>query len=277
MTPRTHAVSISSGVPSAVAAKRVIDRYGAENTLLLFADTGWEDDDNYRFLVDVERWLGVEVLRLRDGRTPLAVFEQRGLIPNQMHAPCTAVLKLDVIRRYLKALRETTGVTLHIGMDWKDRQRGRLARPIQSWGALGITVEYPLLWEPLELDAQAVIKRAGIQPPRMYSMGYSHANCGGRCVKQGKQDWRRTLVNFPERFAEVEDWESTMRQRPQNAEYALLRDERGGDMRPMTLAELRAETEAADHRQMRLFELEDDMQTVCGVECGIGYAESVLP
>lgn len=269
-----HVVSISSGVPSAVAAKRVIDCYGSGNTVLVFADTGWEDDDNYRFLADVEAWLNMPIVRLQDGRTPLEVFQQRGLIPNQMHAPCTSTLKLEVIRRYLKTMRTETDITLHIGMDWKDRQKGRLDRPVQSWGELGIAVEYPLLWEPLELDAQATIRRAGIQPPRMYSMGYSHANCGGRCVKQGKQDWRRTLAHFPERFAEVEAWETAMRQRPQNADYALLRDERGGEMRAMALAELRAETEAADDRQLRLFAMVDEMQTVCGVECGIGYAET---
>ena len=46
-----HIVSLSGGSASAVAADRVLKEYGSENVTLWFADTLWEDDDLYRFLV----------------------------------------------------------------------------------------------------------------------------------------------------------------------------------------------------------------------------------
>ena len=64
----------------------------------------------------------------------------------------------------------------------------------------------PLLWKPYELRKYPAVARAdwGIEPPRMYDLGYTHANCGGRCCKQGWGDWLRTLLNWPARYAEVE-------------------------------------------------------------------------
>ena len=78
-----HIVSLSGGTASAVAADRVLKRYGAEDTTLWFADTSWEDEDLYRFLIDLEEYWGVTIVRYTDGRTPLEVAEQASIIPNQ--------------------------------------------------------------------------------------------------------------------------------------------------------------------------------------------------
>src|SRR5207237_653107 len=54
-----HAVSLSGGLGSALAAERVIQQYGRENVLLWFADTRQENPDLYRFLHDLlARWKG---------------------------------------------------------------------------------------------------------------------------------------------------------------------------------------------------------------------------
>ena len=68
-----HIVSLSGGTASAVAADRVLTRYGPENTTLWFADTSWEDEDLYRFLEDLEAYWKVTIVRYKDGRTPLEV------------------------------------------------------------------------------------------------------------------------------------------------------------------------------------------------------------
>ena len=44
---RKHIVSLSGGTASAVAAERVINRYGKDNVTLWFADTLCEDEDLY--------------------------------------------------------------------------------------------------------------------------------------------------------------------------------------------------------------------------------------
>ena len=58
-----HIVSLSGGTSSAVAADRVINRYGRDNVILWFADTNWEDEDLYRFLKDLESYWEMEIQR----------------------------------------------------------------------------------------------------------------------------------------------------------------------------------------------------------------------
>ena len=95
-------------------------------------------------------------------------------------------------------------------------------------------------------------------------MGYTHANCGGRCVKQGQGDWIRTLINFPDRYAEAEAWELYMQDKI-DTEYTILKDRAGGEPKPLTLRDLRKRYEAK--QTMNLFTL--DAQSGC-VVCGIG-------
>jgi hypothetical protein len=116
-----------------------------------------------------------------------------------------------------------------------------------------------------------------ITPPRMYGRGYAHANCGGVCVAQGGRDWNRTLTYWPERYQRVEQWEARQRLDPVLAHYALLRDQRGGVLKPKTLATFRAEKEAAaDTGQLKLFDLTVDIDDpACGIECGVGNAWQV--
>lgn len=99
-----YVVSLSSGASSAVAAERAIHRYGLDRVDLVFMDTRWEDDDNYRFLSDLEkRWK--PIIRLTEGRTPLEVASDEHIIPNQKIAPCTKRLKIEPFLAYVKGLQ----------------------------------------------------------------------------------------------------------------------------------------------------------------------------
>jgi len=116
-----HIVSLSGGTASAVAADRVLKRYGEENTTLWFADTSWEDEDLYRFLIDLEAYWGVTIVRYTDGRTPLEVAEKQNIIPNQKIAPCSSVLKIKPFTKYIKAMSKP--LTVHLGLDYTETHR----------------------------------------------------------------------------------------------------------------------------------------------------------
>jgi 3'-phosphoadenosine 5'-phosphosulfate sulfotransferase (PAPS reductase)/FAD synthetase len=93
-----HIVSFSSGLSSALAVERVLARYGPEPVRVVFMDTLIEDDDNYRFLDEMEaRWLDVyelsEVERIAEGRTPYEVHDN--YVPSQKRARCTYMLKIQ--------------------------------------------------------------------------------------------------------------------------------------------------------------------------------------
>ena len=63
--------SISSGLSSAVACDRLLKKY--PDTVLVFEDVAFEDDDNYRFLADCEYYWGIKIVQLCDGRNPYEV------------------------------------------------------------------------------------------------------------------------------------------------------------------------------------------------------------
>lgn len=258
-----HIVSFSTGLSSALATKRVLDKYGSENTIILFMDTLIEDKDNYRFMEEVKKYLGIEIETLTEGRTPFEVAKDAQIIPNQKIAPCTFKIKIDVFTKYLQNIKED--ITIYIGYDYSELHRTEATK--KNYKARGWKVDFPLLWKPYELRPyeQVVREDWGIEPPRMYALGYTHANCGGVCVKQGLGDWKRTLINFPDRYAKIEEWEAGMRKHPVRKDYAILRDQSGGKVTALTLEDYRKRIE--NNEQPSLFEM--DSQSAC-VHCGVG-------
>lgn len=222
-----HIVSLSGGTASAVAADRVLKRYGEENTTLWFADTSWEDEDLYRFLIDLEAYWGVTIVRYTDGRTPLEVAENQNIIPNQKIAPCSQVLKTRPFKAYIKDLPKP--LTVHLGLDFTEMHRA--TRPKLEYEKLsGVTVDLPLLWEPVAKPPHRyTVEEWGIETPRLYKLGFPHNNCGGRCVRQGIKEWLRLKHTFPDRFTEVADWEQEQRAKGgARADYAIARDQSRG-------------------------------------------------
>ena len=259
-----HIVSFSSGLSSAVACERVLKRYGRDHVDIVFMDTLIEDDDNYRFMADCEKRWEQEVIVLREGRTPYQVARDAQIIPNDHIAPCTFKLKIEPFKAWLS--EKPAPLTVHIGYDYMEIHR--CAATEKAYGEHGWKVDFPLLWKPMEARPypQVVREDWAIEPPRMYEFGYTHANCGGCCVKQGKGDWLRTLKKFPARFAQAEKWEQGMRNHPVREKYAMIRTETvakgiGG----LPLAELRQNY--SDARQEQLFEM--DTTAPC-VVCDIG-------
>ena len=219
-----HIVSLSSGLSSAITADRVLKKY--ENVELVFMDTLIEDKDNYRFLDELKEMWKIPIITLIEGRTPYEVSKDAQIIPNNKIAPCTFRLKIEPFKNYLQSINGD--ITIHIGYDYSEIHR--CERTEKSYNKHGWAVDFPLLWKPIEFRTYEQVSREdwGIEPPRMYKLGYSHANCGGMCVKQGWSDWERTLINFPEKYKEVSEWERGMRQHPIRKDYGLMKDQSGG-------------------------------------------------
>lgn len=265
-------VSFSTGLSSALTVERVAKTYNKNNIQVIFMDTLIEDDDNYRFMKDCrKRWkslYGADIITLTEGRTPYEVFVDEHVIPNNRVAPCTRRLKINLFVEYMKEHfgENNPDVTIHIGYDYSELHRVEATK--RNYENLGWHVDFPLMWQPIEYRpyTQVVKDDWGIEPPRMYGMGYSHANCGGRCVKQGKNDWLRTLQKFPERYAEIEEWEQKMRENEVNAKYTIVAKVRHGAKIPITLKELRGEYEGKMMTgQGNIFDLENEICVVCGI------------
>ncbi|MFD8088722.1 hypothetical protein [Streptomyces malaysiensis] len=289
-----HVVMWSGGITSWAVARLVVERYGTENVTLLFADTLIEDPDLYRFNDQASAKLGVPVTRVADGRTPWQVFEDRRWLGNTRIAQCSWELKQLVCAQWLAANADPASTVLYLGIDWTETHRIRAivmgyahtidgCKKIKAGGKtvtlcgslfdgegkrlpgpgcpnllpVAWAVDFPLTRPPYtdKRDLVTEAKAAGLPTPRMYDLGFEHANCGGSCVKGGQAQWARLLDVFPERYAKAEAAEEKMR-RLLGKDVSILRDRRGGKTKPLTLAALRERIERSQAAQPDLFSLE---------------------
>lgn len=235
-------VMFSSGIGSWAAAKRVVERYGADEVVLLFADTREEDEDNYRFLDEAAVNVGVPLIRVADGRTPWDVFFDVKFIGNSRVDPCSRVLKRELLRRWLEQNCEVESTVIYLGIDWTEAHRfEKAADRWKPWMVEAPLCEKPLIWKP---DLLTHARKQGIEPRRLYALGFPHANCGGACIKAGHAQWALLLRTRPEIFARWEENEQQFRTL-HGKDVAILRDRINGVSRPLPLKEFRQRIEAA--------------------------------
>lgn len=241
-------VMFSGGITSFEVLRRV--QVSGEPFRVLFADTRIEDGDNYRFMADVERVLGVTIERVADGRTPWEVFKDHKFIGNTRVGICSDELKIRQCMLWIKA--NEPGATVALGLDWTEPHRIDGAR--RRWQAKGYGTLFPLADKPymLKADYMAESRSLGIEPPRMYGLGFEHANCGGCCVKGGQGQWARALAVFPELYRWHEDQEEQTRKHI-GSDVSVLRDRTNGETKPLTLREFRERIEAGKPPQDDLF------------------------
>jgi hypothetical protein len=235
-------VQFSTGAGSAEVAWRVVDQHGAENVVLLTADTRVEDPDNWRFAREVADRLGCRWVVLADGRTPMQVGRDRRVVPNNRMAVCSQVLKRDLLRRHMDEHYDPADSIVYLGFDWTEEHRLDAARPHwEPWTIDAPLLRPPYLWKPALLD---MFRERGIEPPRLYAQGFSHANCGGGCVRGGQAQWELLLrVNRP-RYLEWEAEEEHTRTEL-GKDVSILRDRTGGPVRPLTLRRFREQLDDA--------------------------------
>ncbi len=239
----------SGGVGSWATAKRVAATSQNEPLTLLFADTLMEDEDLYRFLGEAADNVGGQLVKVADGRTPWEVFGDVRFLGNTRVDPCSKILKRQLLRRWLKKHCEPENTTVYLGIDWtEDHRYHRAKRYWKPW-----RVEAPMVAPPYRDKHQMLddLEQEGIDPPRLYAMGFPHNNCGGFCIKAGQGHFANLLKMLPERFAYHERKEQELRQHL-GKDIAILRDRQGGKTKPMTLRQLRERIEA--DKEVDLFE-----------------------
>jgi hypothetical protein len=247
-----HIVQFSGGITSWAAATLVVERYGTDDLVLLFADVQVEDEDLYRFNRDVEASIGVPLTVVADPqrRTPQQVFRDERFLGNSRIAPCSHLLKQQPARAWITANTDPADTILYVGLDWTETHRQAAVE--KHWAPW--RVEFPLM-NPPYLDKRMWLERAraqGIEPPRLYRLGFPHNNCGGACVRGGQAQWLQLHRTFPDRYADWETFEQEIRD--DLGDVSILRDRRGGNTRPLTLRVLR---EQAEGQHQGLFDPDD--------------------
>ena len=183
----------SAGAASAVATK--LSKPG----VIAYCDTGAEDEDNARFLLDCQLWFGKEVTRLKSDKfdSTWDVWESRKYISGIAGAPCTSELKIA------PRLAFQQPDDIHVfgyTADASDVKRANTLRA--NWPDLQI--ETPLIDRGLTKSACiAMVENAGIKPPRVYALGFPNANCIPCCKATSPAYWALVRKEYPHEFARM--------------------------------------------------------------------------
>ena len=246
-----HIVMFSGGAGSWATAMLLKEKYGTDDLYLVFADTLVEDEDLYRFIEEAAAQIGGHLIHLKDGRDIWQVFKDNKFLGNSRLANCSKFLKQRPSREWLEANATPDNCIVYVGIDWSETHR--LPAIVNAY--LPYKAEAPLC-EPPYLEKQQILDwmaREGIEPPRLYAMGFAHNNCGGFCVRSGQAQFKRLYQLMPERYAYHEGKEEELRQYL-GKDVSILKDRRGGTTKPLTLKDFRNGLEEANQK----IEDEDD-------------------
>lgn len=191
------AVWFSCGAPSAVAAKLTLDQHS--DVRVINNPVAEEDEDNTRFLRDVESWLGVKIERAINSKYPSCsardVWAQRAFMSGPLGAPCTTELK----KRARQEWEQTNKADWHVlGFTVDERKRFDRFVATERSNVLPVLIDAGLTRQ----DCLNIIMEAGIAPPRIYSRGFPNANCIG-CVKATSPTyWSLVRKEYPSVYAD---------------------------------------------------------------------------
>ena len=201
----------SAGAASAVATKL------SNPDVIAYCETGSEDWDNVRFMADCVKWFGkdVRILKSKKYKNTWDVWEQKKYISGNDGAPCTGALKVDPRLAFQRP------DDIHIFGYTADKDDVRRAKTLRdNWP--GLNVQTPLIDSGItKAGCLAIIKNIGIQPPRVYAMGYPNANCIPCCKATSPSYWALVRECHPFQF-----WRMAHLSRKLGARLARLNGER---------------------------------------------------
>ena len=195
------AVWFSCGAASAVAAKKTIEKYGTNNTVRVINNpVKEEDDDNQRFLLDVEKWLGIKIEKAINPKYPSCSIADtfvtkngKGYMSGIYGAPCTLHLKKKA-RQHWESENHHDYIVLGFTSD-EQKRHDRFALNERS-NILPVLIDAKIS----KADCYLIIQDAGLTLPRIYKQGYPNANCIG-CVKATSVTyWNHVRKMHPEVF-----------------------------------------------------------------------------
>lgn len=250
-------------------------RFGLQGALYLFGrDYSWvpaaEDFPDYRVdaSVPLEDYAGnpewrafLEQLRSRaseaipelawvvEGRDIWEIWRDRRFLGNTQRDPCSDIAKRKPRARWLAEHCVKGETTVYVGISDDEAHRfddgkGGGFRPRME--AEGWQVRAPLMGRiEGQVSSNLYVRAAGLEPARLYGLGYFHNNCGGTCCKAGRPAVLHHHRTLPERAAYDAMMEAKMIAflgQP----VAMLQVYAGADVPriPMTRAEIHAADDA---------------------------------
>ena len=252
MSDITHIISFSGGLSSFMASVRVVRDVGYENVLLVFTDTKTEDEDLYRFLAEAKEYLSpAEYVHLADGRDIWQVFQDEKYMGNNRRDPCSKILKRLLFHKWVRKNFKPGECILYYGLSWDESHRlKRLREYCDPYQVVAPLTEKPYM---VQEDMMAFVKDINIKPPRLYSMGFPHNNCGGFCVKTGQAQFKLLYEKMPERYLYHEQKQEELFELL-GKKHPFIRMTIDGKLKYLSLKEFRKILESDKNNQIDLFD-----------------------
>lgn len=195
---QTITVWFSCGAASAVAAKKTIEKYGeTHNIRVVNNPVAEEDEDNRRFLLDVQDWLGLPIEFATNPKFPsnscVDVWDKERFMSGPLGAPCTKLLKKEARQLWEK---ENHSDFIVLGFTADERARHERFILTERSDVLPVLIDANIT----KNDCYNIILAAGLTLPKIYTLGYPNANCIG-CVKATSPTyWNHVRQQHPEVF-----------------------------------------------------------------------------
>jgi len=196
----TIVVWFSCGAASAIALQETIRQYGDRYRVRAVNNpVVEEDEDNLRFMCDVADWLDIDIEQagrsLYPDSSARSVWEHRKFMSGPQGAPCTIELKKRA-RQEWERYNKTRWMVL--GFTVEEQGRHDQFVKFEREDLLPVLIDAGLTKQ----DCYDRLLANGIEPPRMYALGYPNANCVG-CVKATSPTyWNKVRQTHPEVFAD---------------------------------------------------------------------------
>jgi len=274
--------NFSGGLCSFWSAWRDVQEFGAENVVLLFADTLAESPDLHQFMRDASQLLGVPITRVSNEITPWELFREHKMIGNNKYPICSIYLKRELLNAWMTSNFEMDRnqenfllekASLSLGFDWNEPHRIEAMRKEHPTWEIRAPMQEEPIWDKCKMEREA--ENLGLRVSSAYKLGLPHDNCGGQCVRAGISHWVHLLNVRPDAFAEWEqdEWDTAAYIHSEGGEpLSMLKDRRGGETKNLYLRDLRARVESGEK-----FDRFDWGGCGCGGAASISNVDSTTP
>lgn len=184
-----HILSLSGGKDSTALAIHM--RGKIPEMEYVFCDTGEELRETYRYLDQIEAYLGNPIIRLN----PRATFDHwlkvfGGYLPSPQMRWCTKMLKLRPFEEFVGE----SPVISYLGIRADEDRIGYISHRDN------ITTVYPFKEDGIDLaGVMRILEESGIGMPPYIKWGRTHSGCYF-CFFQKKIEWVRLLETYPQDF-----------------------------------------------------------------------------
>jgi 3'-phosphoadenosine 5'-phosphosulfate sulfotransferase (PAPS reductase)/FAD synthetase len=209
-----YVVSVSGGKDSTALLLYALNNLQVnkdDEIIPVFADTGWEHDDTYKYLDYLEEKLNIKIIRLKNeigGMREVALH--KNFMPNQMMRYCTEELKQKHFKKFVYEnfvskdidFISLVGVRREESKARADAECFKIIRETYNRKAFYIKRLMPLAYWSTKRVFE-YIQENGLEPNPLYKKGYSRVGCYP-CIFANKSELEMLEGKYLKRLRSLE-------------------------------------------------------------------------